>query len=302
MQQAPATVNPESARSRGQMWRAHIRARTYNMLRGLVPTESAIALADTDEPVDDAHFEQAVCRNCGAVRSEPHCGACGQKAVARLDLKDVFAEFWQAWRLFEASMVKGSLEMVKAPGSVAREYVLGARKRHIHPLKLLLFAVGFLIILLAKTRYLQSGQDELSPLMEQIVAWSRWSFTLTLLAILLASWLVFRKRLGYNPVEHLVLAVYAQFLIVAANVVNLLPLLAHNTPDWVVAHRAAARWYMSAIEIGIVALALVQFHRLRLPRELPRLLLALVVFYLAKEGLLFLYGKAILAYVLASAG
>ena len=290
----------------GAQWRSRIRAKVYEMLQGLVPSDSAIAMAQTDARIDAAHFEEAVCRNCGMVRTEPHCGGCGQKAVSRLDVRDVVAEFWQAYRLFEASMVKACLSMVKAPGRIAREYVLGARKRHVHPLKLLLFAAGFQILLLAKTRYLEGGVDQLSagqvatlkPIMEQIAALGRWAFTMTLPAIWLASWAVYRKRLGYNAVEHLVLAVYTMFLISAANVLNLLPLLALDAPRWVQWHRSHASWYMDAVEVAIVALAFSQFHRLRLPQALPRLLLALAVFYLAKEGLLRVFARGIYHYVI----
>lgn len=121
----PASVTA----TRSERLRARMRQTMLNMVKGMVPSDSAVAMARTRERIDDAHFEEAVCRNCGTVRSEPHCGACGQKAVARLDMKDVANEFWQAWRLFEASTVHAVLEMIRAPGLVAREYVLGGRFR-----------------------------------------------------------------------------------------------------------------------------------------------------------------------------
>lgn len=273
-------------------WRGRVRDSVYAMLHGLVPGESAIAMARTDQALDDAHFEQALCRNCGRARSEPHCGACGQPAVARLDLKDVWKEFWQARRLFEKSMLKGALEMVRYPGLVAREYVLGARKRHVHPLKLMLFAVGLLVIVLAKTQFLTAGQAEYSEQMKLVAAWSRWSFTLSLFAIWLTTLAVFRGRLGYNAVEHLVLAVYAQFLIIALKLVNLLPLLVLDS-GWAQAWRAAAKWYVAPFELLIVAVALVQFFRLQWRRDWLRLAIALLLFVLLKRVLLYGYGRLI---------
>lgn len=282
-------------------WRARMRDSVYGMLHGLVPSTSAIVIAHSDEPINDAHFEEAVCRNCGKPRPEPHCGACGQKAVARLDLKDVWREFWQSWRLFEATTVKASLEMLLAPGRIAREYVLGARKRHVHPLKLLFFAVGLLLVVLSQTNYLESGQTQLAPLMKKVVSYSRWSFSLTLLAVFGASWIVFRRRLGYNAVEHLVLAVYTQFVIIGANLANLLPLLAWNTPHVVQQHRALAQWWMGPVELLIVGVAIVQFQRLKLPRDLVRLAIALALFYALKTALLFAYGRLIVQLVLRGA-
>jgi len=108
-------------------------------------------LAQTDAPVDDAHFKAQVCRNCGAARGTPHCGACGQQAAARFGAQDVWLEFWQSRRWFEMPLLRAALRLLRAPGLVAREYVLGARKRHVHPLKLLLFAVALLVLLLIIT-------------------------------------------------------------------------------------------------------------------------------------------------------
>ena len=115
--------------SRSARLRARIRTIARNMRHGLVPKESAIRMAQTDAPLDAAHFEEAVCRNCGTVRSEPHCGACGQRALARFGLIDVFNEFWLGWRLFELAFIHHALRVLYRPGLGARESVPGARKR-----------------------------------------------------------------------------------------------------------------------------------------------------------------------------
>ena len=291
----------EIALSRVAAWRARTRATTRAMLLGLVPRRSAIALADSDLQMSDAHFEQAVCRNCGEPREQPFCGACGQGVVARLSLRDLFQEFWQRSRAFESATVHAALNLFHSPGRVAREYVLGARKRHMHPLKLLLVAVATLVLLLAETRYLTAGQDDLGPQMLLVVRWARWSFTLGLFAIVIATITAFPRRLGLNLVEHLTLAAYVQFVILAVNIANLLPLLVLDITRWVPAWRAAAGWYMWPIESAILALALMQFFRLRLPRDLGRLVLAIAVFVLAKKALLLGYGHLIARVVLHAA-
>ena len=280
-------------------WRQRIRDTTRNLLRGLVPRDSAIAMAATDARLDDAHFEEAVCRNCGTVRTEPHCGACGQPVVRRFSLRDVFNEFWQSWRLFELPVVHAALRLSRSPGLVAREYVLGARKRHVHPLKLMLFAVGLLVLVLDRTGYLTAGQQELSEQMEQVAAWSRWSFSLGLFAVLGASLVTFPRRLHYNPTEHLVLALYVQFVVVAANLLNLLPLLVLDAARWAGPWRAAAGWYMTPLELAIVAIAWRQFFHLRWKRDGWRIALGLALFWLLKKALLFAYGRLIVQVVLA---
>ena len=281
--------------------RARIRATTRDMLRGLVPRGSAIQLAQTDAPLGDAHFEAALCRNCGDERHAPHCGACGQKAVARFSLRDVWGEVWQSWRVFELSIVHAALRLARAPGLVAREYVLGARKRHVHPLKLLLFAVALLVVVLDRTGYLTAGQTKLSAQMQLVSDWARWSFSLGLFAVLIATLAVMRTRLRYNVVEHLVLALYVQFVVIAVNVLNLLPLLFLDAARWAVPWRQASAYYMTPLELLIVAVACAQFFRLDWRRDALRIAAVLAVFFLAKKALLFAYGRFIQQVVLAHA-
>ena len=285
-----------------QRWRQCLRQTARDMLRGLVPSASAIRLAETDAPVDDAHFEDAVCRNCGKPRDTPHCGACGQKTAARFSLRDVWQEVWQNRRLFEFPFLHAALRLARVPGLVAREYVLGARKRHVHPFKLLLFAVALLVLALEKTGYLTAGQTQLSAQMRLVADWARWSFSLGLFALLAATLAVMRRCLGYNPVEHLVLAMYVQFAVVAANTLNLLPLLFLDAVQWAAPWRRASGWYMTPLELGIVALACVQFFRLRWPRDALRIAAVVAAFFLAKKALLFAYGRFIQQVVLSQAG
>lgn len=273
---------------------ARARAHSLRMLKGLVPRDSAIALADTDEPLSDEHFAAALCRNCGAERHAPFCGECGQKAVGRFGVGDLWQEIWQQWRVFEKTMAHAAIRLVVQPGTVAREYVLGARKRHVHPLTLLLFAVGALLVLLDRTGYLTSGQTELAGAMKVVVSWSRWSFSLGLFAVLAATWCVFGRRLGCNPVEHLVLAVYVQTLIVAVNAVHLLPLLFLDTTHWVPLWRKAALWTMSPVEWAIVAVACRQFFRLEWRADAWRIALAVVACIAIKKLLLLGYGRLVL--------
>ncbi|WP_313928930.1 DUF3667 domain-containing protein [Pseudoxanthomonas sp.] len=279
--------------------RQRLRQTTRDMLHGLVPPASAVRLAQTDAPVDDAHFAAPVCRNCGAPRATPHCGACGQKAAARFSLRDVWQEVWQSRRLFELPFLHAALRLARAPGQVAREYVLGARKRHVHPLKLLLVAVAALVVLLDRTGYLTAGQTELSGQMQVVASWARWSFSLGLLAVLAATWTVLRRRGGYNPVEHLVLAVYVQFVVIAANALNLLPLLVLDAARWAVPWRQAASWYMTPLELLVVAVACRQFFHLRWRRDGWRIAAVLALFFLGKKVLLLAYGRLVYHVALA---
>lgn len=275
----------------------HLAASRWDDARAaLWPASLVTGVGAEPSAVTAAHFESEVCRNCSAALDAPHCGACGQKKAARLGLGDLRAEAWSSYRWFEASLVRAGLRLATQPGAVAREYVLGARKCHVHPLKLLLVAVGLLIWLLAETRYLASGTQQVSAAMALVVRYSKWSFSLGIPAIWLASMAVFGRRLGYNAVEHLVLAAYVQFVVIAANVLNLLPVAWLDIAP--AAHKQAATLYMGVLEAAVVAIAFKQFFALHWRRDAVRVALAVAMFLLLKKLFLFAYGRALVQLVL----
>ena len=106
----------------------------------------------------DELFEAGVCRNCGAALQSKYCPACGQKKAERFGFVHLRDEAWDKIRWCEGDMVRAGLTVVLRPGGVAREYVLGKRKSHVHPLKLLLAAIVLLLIVIAQTDYL--GSDD----------------------------------------------------------------------------------------------------------------------------------------------
>jgi hypothetical protein len=248
-----------------------------------------------------AHFDAATCRNCGAALATPFCGQCGQKRAGRLGVRSVGEEAWQSWRWFEMSLLKGALRMLRAPGTVAREFVLGARTRHVHPLKLLAAAIAVLLLVLGRARYLDSANRHVNQAMELVRSYANWSFSLGIVAIALASLLAFHRRGGFNRVEHLVLAAYTHFLIICASIANLLPTLWIRSPEFLVAHKRAAAAYMGAIEVAIVMLAFAQFFRIDWRRDAWRLALAAFIFLAAKWALMRLYAWLLVKFVLAHA-
>ncbi len=256
---------------------------------------------DASAPYGQAHFSAPICRNCGGALLTPFCGACGQKRVGRLGARSIGQEAWESWRWFELSLVRGALRMLRAPGTVAREYVQGARTRHVHPLKLLAAAIAVLLLVLGRARYLDSANRHVNQAMELVRSYANWSFSLGIIAIALASLLAFHRRGGFNRVEHLVLAAYTHFLIICASIANLLPTLWIRSPEFLVAHKRAAAAYMGAIEVAIVMLAFAQFFRIDWRRDAWRLALAAVIFLAAKWALMRLYAWLLVKFVLTHA-
>lgn len=263
------------------------------------PTERVVALAtQAFAQPGAAHFAAPVCHNCGAALATKFCGECGQKRAQRLDLGAVRSEAWQSYRLFELSFVKGTLRFLRAPGLVAREFVLGARAKHIHPLKLLLVAIGLLLVVLARTNALASQDANVSHAMELVRAYANWSFSLGIVAIVGASQAVLRWRQPFNLTEHLVLGVYTHFLVIVANLVNQLPLLALRAPAFLAAHKHWSGLPMDAVEAVLVAIVFRQFFQLSWRRDGWRLLLAAVVFVAIKTVLLRLFSFALVKVVI----
>jgi hypothetical protein len=254
-------------------------------------------LADAFTPTP-AHFAAPLCRNCGAALQSAFCGRCGQQRVQRLNLLAVGAEAWQNYRWFEFGVLKAAWRLLRGPGVVAREYVLGARRRHLHPLKLLLIAIGVLVLILARTSMLDSADAEVGKAMAIVRSYANWSFSIGILAIVTASMAVLSWRQPYNLTEHLVLGAYCHAVVIAANAINLLPTLAFRDPQWLALHRTWSGWPMDAIEALIVAVAFKQFFALDWRRHALRLLAAAALFAVAKGLLLRLYAIALVKLVL----
>lgn len=254
----------------------------------------------SSEPVlTDTHFALPQCHNCGQRIDTPYCPACGQKRAERFRLNTIASEAWDKVRVFDFATLRAIWRTLTGPGKVAREFVLGARKKHVHPLKLLLIAIGVLLLLLAQSRYLDSVNAEVSRAMALAQTYGQWSFSIGIVAILSASALIFRQRLGYNFTEHLVLAIYGHFLIILASIANLLPTLLWRAPGFLAAHKAWSAWYMDGVEMLIVGIAYRQFFLLDWKRHWWRLLLAVLLFagikWLLLRGFAWLLVKLVLA-------
>lgn len=259
----------------------------------------ATAPAPVDALPDAAFFAAPVCRNCNAPRVTPYCGQCGQKRARRLDFGAVRSEAWQNYRLFELDIFKAAWRLVHAPGVVAREFVFGARARHVHPLKLLMIAIGIQVLILNQTNFLDAQNAELGKAFNLLRAYANWSFSLGIFAIVGASMLVLRRRQPFNLTEHLVVGVYAHLLTIIANIINQLPVLVWRAPAWLAWHRQWSVWPMDVIEALIVLVVFRQFFQLDLRRDGLHMLAAGVAVIAFKFVLVRLYIGLLLKLVLA---
>lgn len=250
--------------------------------------------------VSDALFDTTRCLNCGAALSGPFCTQCGQKKATRIGTRTVREEAWSRFRWFEWTLVRNALRVLPQPGTMAREYVMGMRKDHIHPLSLLFLMIGLLLVVLGHTGYLQPKfPSEAAARMYALVAsYSKWSFSLGVVAAFASIWSVFRRRLGYNATELLVLALYCQAVFIALQILNQLPLVVAHSPGLLKWHRAWSPWYMTTLQALVLMVALSQFYRIDLLREGWRLVLAGMLFAVLKWQATQLYAQGIVELVL----
>ena len=192
----------------------------------LNPTASRVS--DSPARVSNSHFDRDDCLNCGVPLTGAYCAACGQKKAARIGGSTVRKEAWSRFRWFELDAIKSVWKLIRSPGGFARDYVLGKRSAQMHPLGLLLLMIGALVVLLGETQYLVPtlASEEAQRMFALVREYSKWSFSLGIIAIYASAMLVFRKRLGYNATEILALAVYIHAVCIALQIVNQLPLLA----------------------------------------------------------------------------
>jgi hypothetical protein len=260
--------------------------------------EASTGAAVPDGPISDDWFGQDLCRNCGAATTTPYCGQCGQKAAHRFVWRDIRNESWDRIRLFEIQSVRTLGRLLFSPGTVAREYVLGRRAAHMHPLKLLVALVAILVLLLAANQYFghyaHAGRDVVVDRMAQrVMAYANWSFSLGIVAIFAGGWIVLGRRLGYNAIEQAILAIYCQSIILALIIINLLPTLIWRSPEFILWHKTASQYYVPTFKLLIVAVAYRQFFLLQIKSDWLKLLSACLIYATINWVLLRIYAFGI---------
>ena len=253
--------------------------------------------------ISDALFDTAACLNCRAPLAGPFCAQCGQKKAARMGTGTVRKEAWERFRWFEWNTIRNALRVLPQPGTMAREYVLGRRKDHPHPLTLLCLAIGFLLIVLGHTDYLRPElpSEEAQRMYALVTGYSKWSFSLGAVAAFASTWLVFR-RFGYNAAELLALALYCQAVFIALQMVNQLPLVLAHSRELLQWHKAWSPWYMTGLQTLVFMVALRQFFALPWRQGAWRLLLAGALFAALKWQATQWYARGVVELVMWQMG
>ena len=197
------------------------------------------------------------CRNCGAEVTGPYCSQCGQSG------SDFAQPFWRFLRegaeeilSLEGRLFRGVRDTIFRPGYLTKEYFLGRRVRHMHPVRLFLVASA-----IAYAAFVLFGSDRsglLLGLADILVGdgADRETFVVVLIGLLLtplAQRLVY-WRTGRLYVEHLVLVLHtASFAMLLAPievlVFRVLPVAIGDGIEAVVAPVIVMYWVLALREV-----------------------------------------------------
>jgi len=154
------------------------------------------------------------CKNCNTKISDGYnyCMFCGQKTdVGRLNFRQLLNDIWIAF----ISTDKGILLLIKhltyKPGLVARDYVLGQRKKYFNPFNYLAIMVAIAFYFILQFEKISIDYSQIAPENVYLVRFSFKYFNIFILLICplygVLIWLIFKKH-QMNFVENLALSAY----------------------------------------------------------------------------------------------
>lgn len=189
---------------------------------------------------------EITCKNCGASASGKYCAECGQKtSTSRFTVKHFVHEFTHAFTHADTGVLYMAKELLIRPGTVAREFVEGKRKRYFSPFAFLLILLSLYVLGVSKTGYSDAIVNSMTSLMTRLQPNSAavqqdleglkemskvndYSKPLALALIPLTSLFTFAlfRKSKFNYAEHLVFNLFTSVLIyLIFFIVSFLPFL-----------------------------------------------------------------------------
>ena len=99
-------------------------------------------IAKQDSPaLDQGHFTEASCLNCGTALVGPHCHQCGQQAHLHRTIGAFLHDLMHGALHFEGRTWRTLPMLFFRPGELTRRYIEGERARFVSPMALFLFSI-----------------------------------------------------------------------------------------------------------------------------------------------------------------
>jgi|SRR5579862_4044721 len=227
---------------------------------------------------------QQHCSNCGAALTGEYCAACGQRRLARLTLGSFAADVVRRVFRFDQALAVTVWRMLREPGRLVNDYLLGRRSGYLDPLHYLFSGVFVQVAVTAFTRLVAPALGRTSAYgwlgqLGGVVAFQA-------LAILWMGtvWrLMFRPR-RYNLAEIYVFAIYT--FTTTGLLWTLLPLADLAVPYPLGADPGTVLLVTAGVEVGYLSYAVWRFSGLAPWQSVVRVTLVLGTGYALLVALL----------------
>jgi len=151
--------------------------------------------------------KETTCKNCEhPLRHEDKfCPQCGQSTkTKRLKIRQVRKDVLRKFLHADSGILRLTTDLATRPGTVAREYFAGKRKKYYDPLKFLTLTVGISVLLTVSFDLMSGSGGHTNPVSAFVAKHVNVIFFLSVPIAAGFSWLLFLKK-GYNYAEHLAL-------------------------------------------------------------------------------------------------
>ena len=190
---------------------------------------------------------ESLCLNCESeiAQTARFCQHCGQRTdTARLSFADMRRDLMHSFVNVERGPLHFAWELLTRPGTMARDYVVGRRRRHYGPFATLVVLVGLTALALKLSGLQVLAQEGVSGAM---AAYLQQHFNLVLLVQLLllggACALLFRDAQLTLP-EHMVLVAYTLSVRAVALAIVAPIALLNSTPTFWETSMFWGAWYI----------------------------------------------------------
>ncbi len=101
----------------------------------------AKAISKDGAPVENGHFAEGSCLNCGTKLTGKHCHECGQKAHLHRTIGAFFHDLLHGALHLDGKVWRTLPLLIRKPGELTRRYIEGERTAFVSPMALFLFSV-----------------------------------------------------------------------------------------------------------------------------------------------------------------
>lgn len=202
----------------------------------------------TTTVLEGANELELVCKVCSKNYDGMFCPQCGQKYIdKRINMRDSIGHLLGTVFNFDKGLWHTSIELMKNPGKLLREYLNGITTPYFHPFRFLFLWLTLQVFFMVVTGMMEETQgrysaqmsgQEMNPAVYQVLlglnSYMHILIALSMPVLAAGSRLLFRKSV-YNYAEHLVINCFAYGETVLVSLL-LLPLFFVNMEAFIVAN------------------------------------------------------------------